>query len=77
MKRSALNIAWVIKWKNARDGRDKEIAPIITPSCLSVDRAIIFFISHSNIAAEPAINIVEVATINKIILKWGISVSDG
>lgn len=33
---------------------------IISPSCLSVDSAIIFFISHSVIALRPAINIVVV-----------------
>ena len=67
----ALNIAWVIRWKNLKWGRDKEIAPIITPSCLRVDRAIIFFMSHSNRADIPAINIVEVATINKIVFEFG------
>lgn len=33
---------------------------IITPSCLKVDRAIIFFISISSIAAPPAMSIVNV-----------------
>lgn len=33
-------------------------AAIITPSCLRVERAIIFFISHSPIALYPAISIV-------------------
>lgn len=31
---------------------------IITPSCLRVDKAIIFFISHSAMALAPAISIV-------------------
>lgn len=34
---------------------------IITPSCLRVDNAIIFFMSHSVVALIPAINIVEIA----------------
>lgn len=37
---------------------------IIIPSWLSVDSAIIFFMSHSVVALNPAISIVEVA-INK------------
>lgn len=34
---------------------------IITPSCLRVDRAMIFFRSHSTMAAIPAISIVREA----------------
>jgi hypothetical protein len=45
--RSALNIAWVIKWKNARRGRFRARLLIITASWDKVDRAITFFISHS------------------------------
>lgn len=49
----------------------KPILVIIIPSCLSVDRAMIFFISHSDVALSPAINIVHTA-INRIIeLKYG------
>lgn len=54
----ALNRAWVIKWKNASLGRFILSLLIITPNWDRVDRAIIFFISHSAIAAIPAINIV-------------------
>ncbi len=46
-------------------GRPRPIAVIIIPSWLSVDRAIIFFISHSVVALIPAISIVHTAT-NKI-----------
>lgn len=54
----ALKSAWVIRWKNARFGRFILSLLIMTPSCERVERAIIFFISHSEIAAIPAINIV-------------------
>jgi hypothetical protein len=37
-----------------------------------VDKAIIFFISHSAIAAVPAINIVIAAIIRRVLLKEGI-----
>lgn len=37
------------------------IAAIIIPNCLRVDRAIIFFISHSVVALNPAIMVVETA----------------
>jgi hypothetical protein len=40
------------------------IAAIIIPNCLSVDRAIIFFMSHSVVALNPAIRVVETATNN-------------
>lgn len=47
------------------------ILVIIMPSWLKVDRAIIFFMSHSVVALRPAINIVDTA-MNKIIeLKYG------
>lgn len=58
IKRRALNSAWVIKWKKARLGRPMAKVEIITPNWLRVDRAIIFFKSHSTIALAPAINIV-------------------
>lgn len=44
---------------------------IITPSCLKVDRAMIFFMSHSAMAAVPAINMVKVAIIKSVWLKRG------
>lgn len=44
---------------------------IIIPNCLNVDKAMIFFISHSDVALSPAMNIVHTA-INKMIeLKYG------
>lgn len=55
----ALNKACVIKWKKANLGSPTDKASIITPSCLKVDNAIIFFMSHSVKAAIPAINIVK------------------
>lgn len=39
---------------------------IIIPSWLSVDKAIIFFISHSVMALSPAIVVVVTATSNSI-----------
>lgn len=53
-------------WKNARLGIFIPILIIIRPSCLRVERAIIFFMSHSVVALRPAINIV-VVPITKII----------
>lgn len=44
------------------------IAVIIMPSCLSVDRAMIFFISHSVIALNPAMVVVNTATISRDLL---------
>jgi hypothetical protein len=38
------------------------MAAIIIPSCLSVDKAIIFFMSHSVVALSPAIKVVDTAT---------------
>lgn len=51
----------------ARIGRLRPSLVTIIPSCLSVDRAIIFFMSHSVIAEKLAISIVEIP-INKAIL---------
>lgn len=45
-----LNKAWVIKWKNAKEIIPIEMANIITAICLRVDRAIIFFMSCSQLA---------------------------
>lgn len=58
MNNRALNRAWVIKWKKARLGEFILNLAIITPSCLRVDKAMIFFKSHSVIAESPAISIV-------------------
>lgn len=69
----ALNIAWVIRWKNAKLGKYSPILAIMIPNWLRVDKAIIFFISDSYIAAIPAINIVNVAKINKILVKFSIN----
>lgn len=71
IKRSALNSAWVNRWKNARRGKFSPIAAIITPSWLNVERAMIFLRSHSIIATDPAISIVSDATIRINVLKSG------
>jgi len=55
---SALNMAWVTKWKNVKRARSKARLIIITPSWLSVDKAIIFFMSFSIRAAILAIKMV-------------------
>lgn len=54
-------MAWVSKWKKVKSGRPKARLIIITPNCLRVDKAIIFLISDSAIAAIPAIINVQVA----------------
>lgn len=46
-----LNNAWITKCKNVRVNAFIEIANIIMAICLRVDRAIIFFISCSQLAA--------------------------
>lgn len=58
IKSRALNMAWVIKWKKVRFCSPKAKVDSITPSWLSVDRAMIFFRSHSTMADIPAISIV-------------------
>lgn len=45
-----LNKAWIIKWKNANEIIPIAIANIIIAICLRVDKAIIFFISISQLA---------------------------
>lgn len=45
---------------------------IIRPNCLRVERAIIFFISHSVVALRPAMNIVVVPIIKIIELNIGV-----
>jgi hypothetical protein len=62
---------------NAICGNPRPILVIIIPNCLSVDRAIIFFMSHSVVALIPAIIIVDTAT-NKInLLKISIDLKNG
>jgi hypothetical protein len=68
MNSSALNKAWVSIWKKASLGAFRPILVIIIPSCLRVDRAIIFFMSHSVVALNPAINIVQTAIISIAVL---------
>ena len=63
---SALNIAWVSKWKKVKLGSPRASLIIITPSWLSVERAIIFFVSDSVMAAIPAIVKVQVAENSKV-----------
>lgn len=63
MNNRALNRAWVTIWKNARLGISIPMLIIIKPSCLSVDKAMIFFMSHSVVALRPAINMVMVLMI--------------
>ncbi len=60
-------------WNIAISGNPSPIAVIIIPSWLSVDNAIIFFMSHSVVALIPAISIVQTAT-NKIIKLNALSV---
>jgi hypothetical protein len=69
MNSRALNSACVTMWKKARFGMCIPILIIIRPNCLSVDKAIIFFMSHSVIALSPAMNIVVVPIVRIIILK--------
>lgn len=62
----ALKNAWAIKCKKDNKYIFKPRATTITPSCLSVERAIIFFISLSAKAEILAINIVSLPKINII-----------
>jgi len=66
INRRALNKAWVTRWKVARFVRPRATQAIITPSCLRVERAMIFLKSHSVVALSPAINIVKEAEIKRI-----------
>lgn len=52
-------------WKVASCGCPSPIADTITPSCLRVERAIIFFRSNSNIADVPAIIMVSLPRIRQ------------
>lgn len=56
----ALNIAWADIWKNVNFGILIAIGRAISPSCLNVDKAIIFFISFSVMALIPAVRIVSI-----------------
>lgn len=57
-------------WKYAKYGMLSPRDVIIMPSCLSVDRAIIFFMSHSVVALSPAISIVDTAITKRAVLKY-------
>lgn len=59
------------KWNKVKYGCAMARLAVITPSWLRVDRAIIFFMSHSFTAFIPAINIVSIATIRRILWKRG------
>lgn len=65
-------MACVTMWKNARFGIFIPILIIIRPNCLKVERAMIFFMSHSVRALNPAINIVVVPIIRIDWLNRGI-----
>lgn len=58
-------------------GRSRPRLAIITPSWLKVERAIIFFMSISNIAAIPAISIVREAIRRREVLKNGVFDREG
>lgn len=47
------------------------------PSCLRVDKAIIFFMSHSVVALIPAISMVDTARNSRILLNRGIDDRNG
>ena len=64
----ALKNAWDNKWKKDNMGLPIPKVNIIIPSWLSVDNAMIFFISISNMAVIPAIIIVIIPINNKIYL---------
>jgi hypothetical protein len=52
------------------------MANIIIPSCLKVDRAIIFFKSNSKFATKPDINIVIVDTVKRKVFDLNSKVSE-
>lgn len=60
----------MIKWKKVNRGAISPSLIIMIPSCLRVDRAIIFFISFSTRAANPAIVVVRVARIRSRVSLW-------
>lgn len=53
MKSKALKRAWTNKWNNAKSGYPSPRVNIITPSCLNVEKATIFFRSVSCQADHP------------------------
>jgi hypothetical protein len=61
-----LKRACVIRWKVAILYKFRATQTIITPSCLSVDKAIIFLKSVSVVALSPAISMVIEAEISRI-----------
>lgn len=65
INKRALKRAWVMRWKNVNMGAAKASLIIIIPSWLRVERAIIFFMSFSTIAARPAIRVVVVEIIRR------------
>jgi len=71
MKRRALKIACMIKWKNPNKGPTREQLVIINPKWLKVDRATTFFKSFSSRAISPAKSIVIIPLTNIIILIEG------
>ena len=64
---NALNIAWVRRWKNARLGIPSPSEKIITPSCLSVEKATIFLKSNSADAEMPARSMVILPVMRSIV----------
>lgn len=75
--RRALNKACVIKWNKAMLGSPIPSLPIITPSWLNVESAIIFFRSGSTVAARPAMSIVKQAMVVRRVLKLGMFTRNG
>lgn len=71
IKSKALKRAWVKRCRVARVGMLRAIVATISPSCLRVERAMIFFRSHSTMADSPAINIVAEAVKSNIGLRSG------
>ena len=71
-KRTALNMAWVSRWKKASDGAFSPKAVNITPNWLSVEKATTFFASNSALAATPAISIVIQPTKRKMVGRQGV-----
>lgn len=59
--RRALKRAWVIRWKNVSSCSPRPSEESMTPSWLSVERAMIFLRSDSTMAERPAISIVRAA----------------
>jgi len=66
MNSNALKIAWHIICRNDSLNIDSPRHKIIIPSCLNVERAIIFFKSFSMMALSLAINMVVRPVIDKI-----------